>query len=240
MIRHPPSKPITLPQNLSANITRKPQVSTKEGKNTFAVAGIVAAIVCVLAVIFVGAAYTAAKLKHEFKNIPEDKSSAVVSAIDSKQELEETLEKAEESTKKAENEPTDEYIESAKSDIKNLPYTKRTLFSERIAKLEKAKQEEKERAEKAKKDAEEQKKRAEQAATAAAAAKKTRQRQIQQQRQRQAVAPPAVTPAQSQALGAFFRNCKEARATGYSNMSRGTPGYREELDRDHDGTACER
>ena len=48
------------------------------------------------------------------------KSSAVVSVIDGKQELEETLEKAEESTKKAENEPTDEYIESAKSDIKKF------------------------------------------------------------------------------------------------------------------------
>lgn len=240
MIKHPPSKPITLPQNLSANITRKPQVSTKEGKNTFAVAGIAAAVVCVLAVIFVGVAYTAAKLKHEFKNIPEYKSSAVVSVIDGKQKLEEALEKAEESTKKAENEPTDEYIESAKSDIENLPHNKRTPFSERVAKLEKAKQEEKERAEKAKKDAEEQKNRAEQAAAAAAAAKRTRQQQIQQQRQRQAAVAPAAAPVQNQAAGVFFRNCKEARAAGYRNMSRGTPGYREELDRDHDGIACER
>ncbi|QUB37458.1 excalibur calcium-binding domain-containing protein [TM7 phylum sp. oral taxon 349] len=84
------------------------------------------------------------------------------------------------------------------------------------------------------------KNRAEQAAAAAAAAKKTRQQQIQQQRQRQAAVAPAATPAQNQAAGVFFRNCKEARAAGYSNMSRGTPGYREELDRDHDGIACER
>ena len=121
-----------------------------------------------------------------------------------------------------------------------MPDDKRTPFSERIAKLEKAKQEEKERAEKAKKDAEEQKSRAEQAAAAAAAAKKTRQQQIQQQRQRQAAVAPAATPAQNQAAGVFFRNCKEAHAAGYSNMSRGAPGYREELDRDHDGIACER
>ena len=56
---------------MPANVTRKPQAFTKEGKNTFAVAGIAAAVVCALAVIFVGVAYTAAKLKHEFKNIPE-------------------------------------------------------------------------------------------------------------------------------------------------------------------------
>ena len=197
-----------------------------------------------------------AKFKHRFKNIPEGKRDIVVSVVDGsrhtdktitfkrqtkaeydKQKLEEALKKAEESTKKAEAEPTDEHIEGAKLDIKNLPDDKRTPFSE---KLEKAKQEEKERAEKAKKDAEEQKNRVEQAAAAAAAAKRTRQQQIQQQRQRQAVVAPAAAPAQNQAAGVFFRNCKEAHAAGYSNMSRGTPGYREELDRDHDGIACER
>ena len=117
-----------------------------------------------------------AKFKHRFENIPEGKRDVVISVVDGnrhtdktitfkrqtkaeydKQKLEEALKKAEESTKKAEAEPTDEHIEGAKLDIKNLPDDKRTPFSERIAKLEKAKQEEKERAEKAKKDAEEQK-----------------------------------------------------------------------------------
>lgn len=323
MIKKPLPKLIALLQNSSTNSTRKNQTSTKESKKTFAVIGIVAAIVCVLAVISVGVTYAAAlkdqsrlendnipitifgindevelgyhtdsheisgelsgvstfaqvtigntigslidhhnntaKFKHRFENIPEGKRDVVISVVDGnrhtdktitfkrqtkaeydKQKLEEALKKAEESTKKAEAEPTDEHIEGAKLDIKNLPDDKRTPFSERIAKLEKAKQEEKERAEKAKKDAEEQKNRAEQAAAAAAAAKRTRQQQIQQQRQRQAVVAPAAAPAQNQAAGVFFRNCKEARAAGYSNMSRGTPGYREELDRDHDGIACER
>ena len=37
----------------------------------------------------------------------------------------------------------------------------------------------------------------------------------------------------------YFKNCKEARATGYSRMKRGEAGYREKLDRDGDGIACE-
>ena len=37
----------------------------------------------------------------------------------------------------------------------------------------------------------------------------------------------------------YFKNCKEARAAGYSRMRRGEAGYREKLDRDGDGVACE-
>ena len=37
----------------------------------------------------------------------------------------------------------------------------------------------------------------------------------------------------------YFKNCKEARAAGYSGMKRGETGYREKLDRDGDGVACE-
>ena len=37
----------------------------------------------------------------------------------------------------------------------------------------------------------------------------------------------------------YFKNCKEARAAGYSRMKRGEAGYREKLDRDGDGVACE-
>lgn len=37
----------------------------------------------------------------------------------------------------------------------------------------------------------------------------------------------------------YFKNCKEARAAGYSNIRKGEPGYRPKLDRDGDGIACE-
>lgn len=37
----------------------------------------------------------------------------------------------------------------------------------------------------------------------------------------------------------YFRNCNEARAAGVAPISRGSPGYRPELDGDHDGEACE-
>ena len=37
----------------------------------------------------------------------------------------------------------------------------------------------------------------------------------------------------------YFNNCSEARASGYSNIRRGEPGYRDRLDRDGDGIACE-
>jgi hypothetical protein len=36
-----------------------------------------------------------------------------------------------------------------------------------------------------------------------------------------------------------FKNCKEARAAGYSDMAKGEPGYAPKLDRDKDGIACE-
>lgn len=62
-----------------------------------------------------------------------------------KQELEKATVVAEESIKKAESDPTDENIAAAKSNIKKLPEDKRQLFNERIIKLEKAKQDEKER-----------------------------------------------------------------------------------------------
>ena len=37
----------------------------------------------------------------------------------------------------------------------------------------------------------------------------------------------------------YFNNCKEAKASRYYNIRRGEPGYREKLDRDDDGIACE-
>ena len=40
--------------------------------------------------------------------------------------------------------------------------------------------------------------------------------------------------------GTFYKNCAEARAAGAAPIYRGEPGYREKLDRDNDGIACER
>ena len=39
--------------------------------------------------------------------------------------------------------------------------------------------------------------------------------------------------------GTFYKNCSEARAAGAAPIYRGEPGYREKLDRDNDGVACE-
>ena len=183
----------------------------------------------------------AGNIKYEVKNIKEGDSDISISVVDGKrhsdktiklhrqtkadydkQELEKALKYTEELVKKTEEQPTNENISRAKSDINKLPEDKRGQFSERIAKLEKAKQEEKERAEKAKKEAEEKKKQEEAAAAAA------NQQQAQSQSQ----------PAASSELN--FSNCKEARAAGYSHMRRGEPGYAPHLDRDGDGIACDK
>ncbi|MBF1023646.1 MAG: excalibur calcium-binding domain-containing protein [Candidatus Nanogingivalaceae bacterium] len=183
----------------------------------------------------------AGSVKYEIKDIKEGDSDISISVVDGKrrgdktikihrqtkadydkQELEKALKRAEESVKKAEEQSSGENISRAKSDIGKLPDGKRTPFSERIAKLEKAKQEEKERAEKVQKEAEERKRREE-----AAAAARMRQRQL-------APAPSQPAPAELN-----FRSCKEARAAGYSHMRRGEPGYSPHLDRDGDGIACD-
>lgn len=39
--------------------------------------------------------------------------------------------------------------------------------------------------------------------------------------------------------GAFYYNCDEARAAGVAPIYSGEPGYRDELDGDSDGIACE-
>ena len=38
----------------------------------------------------------------------------------------------------------------------------------------------------------------------------------------------------------FYANCKAAKAAGAAPLYRGDPGYSEDLDRDGDGTACEK
>lgn len=37
----------------------------------------------------------------------------------------------------------------------------------------------------------------------------------------------------------YYENCTEARENGAQSIREGEPGYREELDRDGDGIACE-
>ena len=196
-------------------------------------------------------------IKYKIENIKEGDSDVNISIVDGKrrgdktikihrqtkddydkQELEKSLSKTEETVKKAEEDSSDENISRAKSEIDKLPEDKRGQFSGRIAKLEKAKQEEKERAEKAKKEAEEKKKQEE-----AAAAARVHQQQIntQQQTTRPQTAPRQVAPApQPSPQDLHFRSCKEARAAGYSHMRRGEPGYSPHLDRDNDGVACDK
>lgn len=143
-----------------------------------------------------------------------------IGVIGSMGSSEKAANQAKESVQKAESDPSDSNINKAKSDINKLPEDKRGQFSERIAKLEKARQEEKERADKAKKEAEEKKKQEEAAAAAA--------------NQQQAQAQPAASSELN------FSNCKEARAAGYSHIRRGEPGYAPHLDRDGDGIACDK
>lgn len=194
----------------------------------------------------------AGNIKYEVKNIKEGDSDISISVVDGKrhsdktvkfhrqtkadydkQELEKALKYTEDLVKKTEEQPTNENISRAKSDINRLPEDKRATFSERIAKLEKAKQEEKERADKAKKEAEEKKKQEEAAAAIA--------RQQQQSRSQPVATPRQTAPSPQPApSGPNFSNCKEARAAGYSHMRRGEPGYASHLDRDGDGIACDK
>jgi len=42
-----------------------------------------------------------------------------------------------------------------------------------------------------------------------------------------------------QEVGAYYKNCSEARKAGGAPIRCGEPGYRVNLDRDGDGVACE-
>ena len=51
---------------------------------------------------------------------------------------------------------------------------------------------------------------------------------------------PAQEPAPaSQQQDVYYQNCTAARAAGAAPIYQGQPGYRSQLDRDHDGVACE-
>lgn len=52
-------------------------------------------------------------------------------------------------------------------------------------------------------------------------------------------APGAVVETtQTTAKAVTFASCAEAKAAGYHDMVRGTPGYSSKLDADGDGVAC--
>jgi hypothetical protein len=40
-------------------------------------------------------------------------------------------------------------------------------------------------------------------------------------------------------LPVYFPDCATAKTLGFTPLRKGEPGYREELDKDHDGVACE-
>jgi hypothetical protein len=51
--------------------------------------------------------------------------------------------------------------------------------------------------------------------------------------------PAAQAPAPLNSSSAYYKNCSEARVAGAAPLRRGEPGYRDGLDRDGDGVACE-
>ena len=87
------------------------------------------------------------------------------------------------------------------------------------------------------------------ASASAAAAEQARQEaaraaeQTQQQTQQPVQTEPDQTQEQSGgggSSGVYYANCKEARAAGAAPLYLGESGYRAELDRDHDGIACDK
>lgn len=66
----------------------------------------------------------------------------------------------------------------------------------------------------------------------------------QTQQTTQAPAPepapaPAPAPQPAPQQDVYYQNCTAARAAGAAPIYQGQPGYRSQLDRDHDGVACE-
>lgn len=57
--------------------------------------------------------------------------------------------------------------------------------------------------------------------------------------QSQSAPQPQPQQEQPSQAGAHYENCSEARAAGAAPLRRGEPGYRDALDRDNDGVACE-
>ena len=66
--------------------------------------------------------------------------------------------------------------------------------------------------------------------------------QTQQTTQAPALEPapaPAPAPQPATQQDVYYQNCTAARAAGAAPIYQGQPGYRSQLDRDHDGVACE-
>ena len=73
--------------------------------------------------------------------------------------------------------------------------------------------------------------------SARVAAEQAAQQAAQEAAQQQA--PPIQPPVQAPAA-VFYQNCAAARAAGAAPLYRGDPGYRDKMDGDGDGVACER
>jgi Excalibur calcium-binding domain len=54
-----------------------------------------------------------------------------------------------------------------------------------------------------------------------------------------ASAPPVASAVQTVVSTTYYPNCKAAWAAGAAPIYRGQPGYREDMDGDDDGIACE-
>lgn len=50
---------------------------------------------------------------------------------------------------------------------------------------------------------------------------------------------PAPVPVQADPPATYYANCAAVKAAGKAPLISGSPGYRDKLDADHDGIACE-
>ena len=76
------------------------------------------------------------------------------------------------------------------------------------------------------------------AASASAAAEAAASAAAEQPAQEQPAQEPQSEPEEQ--ARTYYANCTEAKAAGAAPLYRGEPGYRDKLDRDHDGIACEK
>ena len=75
-------------------------------------------------------------------------------------------------------------------------------------------------------------------AAASAAAEAAASAAAEQPAQEQPAQEPQSEPEEQ--ARTYYANCTEAKAAGAAPLYRGEPGYRDKLDRDHDGIACEK
>ena len=75
-------------------------------------------------------------------------------------------------------------------------------------------------------------------ASASAAAEAAASAAAEQPAQEQPAQEPQSEPEEQ--ARTYYANCTEAKAAGAAPLYRGEPGYRDKLDRDHDGIACEK